>query len=512
MEGFPSTRPFGEVSCEQEMRYLGSEAYPQFFFDEAPFNDQALADDTYLIIGRRGSGKTSLAHFLAFQTKRPATTIDVDEPTIYEEVLGGLVSTSSINDDVAIARTVKLWECLIWHLVFKRLHIEVGTMPLRDTGNKWGLFVKEFLRGLLEKFLGNKEGSLIDRLEDCFASTEFKEAKEKAISLMKAEPIIVAVDTLERYSTVDNSLLIATAALIEAASNFNEACARTGLNVKVFMSGEIFPYLRNTVVRNTLKYIRNPLFLHWRPRDVVRLLSWRLYLYLSKHNDESARAIGDVQWDNHASVMAKVWRPFFGDRVENAVGIVEDVFPYLLRHTHMRPRQLIVMCNEISKRATEKRCFPRFGSEDILVSSVREVEIDLASEVLNSYATIYPNVDSIINALRAMPMTFSGSHLHKVSHQTKKFWPAGEYDQSRFTQLVCELGIVGRVRQEDASATYIQADFEYFMKDRLAIGDRDLCVIHPMFYEKLATDVSARKIVFPFPEHAEFEEVGYKRR
>jgi hypothetical protein len=52
--------PFGEADCLEEVKLLKGE-YSDLYFNEAPFNQAALDRNTYLIIGRRGSGKTALS-------------------------------------------------------------------------------------------------------------------------------------------------------------------------------------------------------------------------------------------------------------------------------------------------------------------------------------------------------------------------------------------------------------------------------------------------------------------
>jgi len=71
--------PFGEVSCEQELLVL-REDYANYFYDQSRFNKESLDPETYLIIGRRGSGKTSLTKYFGFQDRiSNAKNIDVDE-------------------------------------------------------------------------------------------------------------------------------------------------------------------------------------------------------------------------------------------------------------------------------------------------------------------------------------------------------------------------------------------------------------------------------------------------
>ena len=68
-ESQPDGSSFGfEGSVGVAPLVLFKERYSEFYFFAAPFNEEFLAASTYLIIGRRGTGKTSLARFLSFQT------------------------------------------------------------------------------------------------------------------------------------------------------------------------------------------------------------------------------------------------------------------------------------------------------------------------------------------------------------------------------------------------------------------------------------------------------------
>jgi hypothetical protein len=71
--------------------------------------------------------------------------------------------------------------------------------------------------------------------------------------------------------------------------------------------------------------------------------------------------------------------------------------------------------------------------------------------------------------------------------------------------MVAELGIVGRARgSKDSRTGIIKADFEFALRDRLFLHEQDQCVIHPMFFSKLNTRKGDNIIVFPFPDHPDF--------
>src|SRR5262245_46958370 len=98
----PSLRPFGEVSCEEEVHKLGTR-YQAYFLHEAPFTEKALNKDCYLIVGRRRSGKTTLANYFSFQQTIPqCQAIDVDEPILYADLLRHVADHVSDSQDLAV--------------------------------------------------------------------------------------------------------------------------------------------------------------------------------------------------------------------------------------------------------------------------------------------------------------------------------------------------------------------------------------------------------------------------
>jgi hypothetical protein len=248
--------------------------------------------------------------------------------------------------------------------------------------------------------------------------------------------------------------------------------------------------------------------LHWRPKDLMRLICWRFYHYLHAVNQLSKESIS-IDWDDYNDVREKMWNPYFGNSLRNSLGMAELTFPFVLRHTQMRPRQLIVLCNTIAERAFREKSFPQF-QPDLVVRAVLQAGNILAEEVFNSYSSVYPKVGTIVEALSGLPMIFRGNELDKRAPLTASEWLDGDYSPNTFRRLVAELGIVGRVRYLNEQAGYVEADFEYSSESRLPLHVNDVCVIHPMFYRKLNIRASHKLRIYPFPDHEEFHEMGYR--
>lgn len=502
--------PFGEVSCELEKQKFGGR-YSEFYFTETPFSKPAMDPETYLIIGRRGSGKTSLSEYFGFQQDLgDATSIDVNEPGVYNAILNQVIRKIEHPSELAIPLIKDIWEYTIWQLVLHHLKgrgdkIKAQSIVEGDPGSPSAI-MRFLFTGLLKKYLVGEQADLSYQVARNLHGSAFRKTREAVIEATRRSPVIVAIDSMEHYSTEDPYVMWATAALVECASALNAEYADQGLHVKVFLTDEIFPYFQENIVTNVSKHIRHPLFLHWRPRDLARLVCWRLHKYLSQSSEYDYEPADDIDWTSYGAVVEDVWSPLFGTKLNSQAAIHEHTFPFVLRHTQMRPRQLMMICNRVARMARDAGTFPT-ASEDILRAAVREEGLHLSNEVVSSYSRIWPNAGQIVGALSGMPARFPGSELDRVAKRTAAEWPDG-FTRTKFKRMVMELGIVGRQRREPTGPDgIVEADFEFLLEDRLYLTEKDTCVLHPMFYRKLNIEREPGIVVYPFPDHPDYDDL-----
>src|ERR1043165_3543380 len=509
--GSDRSHPFGESASE-------TEAQTPSLFTETEFSEIALQRETYLIVGRRGSGKTALARYLTVQNRlNDPLVIAVDEPMAYQAVLADLASGSSALRELAIPRLTRAWEYVIWSIIFQQARARVPNLPHSTLVSAApGQDISATIQKLFAYLTGLFSESTSPSVEHELLSDErFTQARDSVVAAAVHRPIILTIDSFERYDTDDEALMIATAALIECAANFNASYSERGVHVKVFLAGEIFPHLRERVIPNPLKSVRAPLFLLWKPKDLLRVICWRLYSYLRANDAATADTIGPVDWSNPREIMQKLWRPFFGWEVTDAQGLQEQTFPFILRHTQSRPRQLILACNAIAKRAVRRGTFPRVEEVDIR-RGVEEAEVLLASEVLNAYSGVQRNVAKIASALMGVKATFPARELDRHARASAPSWTHEPYSAANFRELVAEMGIVGRVVRRDDGARYVAAEFEYATPERLSLTPNDECAVHPMFHQRLNVRTDRAFWILPFEsgsglELAEVEERRYAR-
>jgi len=495
--------PFGLADCESEVRILRKqkEDYKDLYFDQTPFNEAARAANAYLIIGRRGSGKTALAQSFSFRHEGAAPIyISVDNPRTYREVLADVSGDSQQPRDVSVARLCHVWEYTIWRLIETELR-EVYSPRQPDASSRVKRILEDLYALLFSEEVEFEDSD--DRLVDLLSNSELEKIKRDAKRIAKSRPIIVVLDTLEKYDLTDENLINAVAALIQFSEDFNQDFSSDNIHIKTLMSGEVFPHLEEEVLDNPSKSIRDQVFLLWRPRDLLRLIAWRFYLYLSLHKQLRQESQHSINWSSYDDVLEKMWIPYFGEYVTNGRGIREHTFPYVLRHTQMRPRQLIILCNSIAAATQQNKhsTFPVMHETDI-VAGVKAAEDRLATEVINSFSAAYKNIAGILDSLQGCPMNFPGKELDRRAHHTASEWPVGDYGQSAFRRLVAELGIVGRVRKRTENV--IDAEFEYSIPRRLSLMQSDDCVIHPMFYSRFNVNLNSPLRVMPFRGEVDF--------
>jgi hypothetical protein len=171
MNPAPRTRaPFGEADCESELKLLKSE-YSKVYFDETPFNAASIHPDAYLIIGRRGSGKTALSQYFSFQRVLPDPIyIDVDEPAIYQQVLSELGASAPGSREIVIPRLKKIWEYVMWCVVFEHTRHEspdIAAASANVEARSVSDFINRLIEGLLNLFRDDTkaiEADIVHRL------------------------------------------------------------------------------------------------------------------------------------------------------------------------------------------------------------------------------------------------------------------------------------------------------------------------------------------------------------
>jgi hypothetical protein len=484
-------KPFGGNSFEEEIKIYGPE-YQDYYFNDTSFNKDALDRNVYLIIGRKGSGKSSLGNFFNSQKeiKSSKTKLVLNEH-LYIEIIN-YCRNAEIKK---IADIIYIWEGIIFSIIGDNL-IDADNTSLEK------LLLRTDVNIIIKST--NKKKPLISKPisiptnNDEYDYSLMENLKSDIYLITHNSPFILVIDSLEKYNVDDEYEMKVISALIETSYKINLESFSNNISIKVMLAAEVSSYITERYMTNNLKYFQNPLHLIWKPKGLLFMLCYKFYEYL-KDKDMIKYEKNEINWNNNSDVLEKIWNPYFGKTLFNANQIEESSFNYVLRHTQLRPRQLVYLCNEIAGMAIKNDNFPIIDSH-IIVNAVSQFESHLAHEIINSYIDVYPNLNEILIALKGISKIFLGSELDKRAPRTKDKWSFLNYSPENFRKMLTEIGLIGIV-QTQITKSNIDVLFEYTQKGRLQINDDDYCAIHPMFYNYLNVKTQDDpRIIYPITE------------
>jgi len=459
-------RPFGEGDCESE--------HSDVYVPDSPFAKAALNPELYLIVGRRGTGKTALARYFSLQRILPnCVHIPIGEGEGYPRLMSLLTSAAALigNQSATTANFhfVRIWKFAIWSAILEELGRRDRSFNAQGKTKK---------AAPAEDILTSSLNSLNELLK---ATKEFDKASSDLLDITpermaharefgKSQPVIISIDTLEKYDINDTATMNALAALIQFAKSFMSEFAPQ-LQIKVFVPGEIYNHLYDQVLMNPLKHVKSPMFLFWSSADLIKMTSWRLWLYLGR--DPNIKLTENVQWTDPRDVYKKVWSSYFPATVDTG----ENTASFVLRHTQMRPRQLIYLCNEIASESKRLKRFPRITAADVR-EGVRRATSNLVGEVISSMSLVHPLTKYVLDGLRSMEAVVTADELRTAAARAEH----PSLTPNTFLRIAADLGVIGAVTSREGQ--WVRTEYAYSFERAEPIGASEYA-IHPMFHSYL---------------------------
>lgn len=500
--GKPPTilHPFGDGDVAAEINIL-----PDLYFVDTDFSRKALSDKVNLIIGRRGAGKSALAHWLGFTREAHArhygVHVDVSNLALFAPAVTALAEKLKAENH-GTETLSSAWRLALLHALMvetlkdKHLTARVGSfemdahlkglsIPQAQTPSHVILRVFQLIANLTPSI--STTASVVNKVQHIEASPGFVAWRRALPDFLKAskQRAVIVIDTLEECRVRDQAMQLFMASLSHAVSVLSKGGAGEGVEIKLFLPAEVAQSLEDTAILNIGKTFDRALFMHWRRKDLLRLMCWRLMYHLTKkHPAYCPSGLGryrDLDWADHSAIAKHVWDRFFPVRRTGDQPI--DAFAHISRFTQLRPRQFVLLCNAIAQKAYENGTFPEIRWEDV-GAGIADVVDTLAREVLSSYRVVYSDADRIVRTLvnaREQQWLYLGmtyGNVDSIATQAK-----GLCTNEEFWRLLLETGVLGVVTRD--TDLYTEARFEYIVRQRLIPNVNDRFVVHPMFYSLL---------------------------
>lgn len=492
---------------------------------------QAERSSPTLIVGRKGSGKTSLL----MGSQQDNTISVLGTGTVYANFQTMTSALESVGSELYGDGLAQLWRLGFWHVVFLRLLKEHHDSEAPGHVQTLMAYVADALapRALAPADAGSTDmfgayarlATTLIRCDETFIATPddleislqaggvtFKEAREAATVLLASRPkrVVIVIDNLE-----DLAVKIETPSL--------QACLRGLLHLigaqrfgadgdSPFLIRKCFPSELVTklheISSSPEKDFQSSLTINWVASEIIVMAARRWWIHLDLYGEVEPATLGYPRLEqlsdpNAAKAFMRLLLP---DTVVNGYGHVESGLGYLMRHTQLLPRHLIGLINK-----TLEHCPADEVDEQALRAGIIEGEEILVQGILSSYRTTYELPDDALKKIRGkVPNVLSRREFHTIYNRSGIKQLNG-MQFSEFAELLVGIGALGRVTGE--TDRYYEATFFYTHEGRLEVPveDDQLVAFHPLFSRYLncrsaKNEARPAKAVYPYGSDPDSED------
>ncbi|HRJ54750.1 MAG TPA: hypothetical protein PLV64_00580 [Anaerolineales bacterium] len=392
---------FGQDSAESEKETL------RYLYLPTPFYERLKDTKKWLVLGRKGAGKTAtcLMFFDQIKNQYDVSLITPGSMSIAKSIL---IEKASLNIEEAATQK--------WKFVFlieaARYLVHIATKKYGDNYTQWDMALRKvraflvkhddnsanqldkalkFVRsinkvavsvlkveGALEVGKEASDGSALSDDIDTFMS-DFQQAS----NLLKQAPIYFLVDQVDDLwdSSKEGQDLIV--GLLRAAKGINDTLQQ--IKIIVFLRSDIFSYLR---FHNSDHYRSHTEMIVWSTENLKKLISLRIHKSTGKR--------GDVE---------TLWSSVFPDLIDDG-----DSFDFLIQYTLMRPRDLIQLCNMCRDNALDRGKSDKIDEADI-VGAIKKYSNWKSEDLISEYSVQYPFLENILRGM------FYANTSHEISRE-----------------------------------------------------------------------------------------------
>jgi hypothetical protein len=461
---------FGSDSAEQDRQLLD-------YFVKTPAYDRVTSSDKGIVIGPKGSGKSSILRALAANND-VGHTIKITPEIFATSMLKSLIERGAgVEEERAFAAT---WEFSILLEVFKQLSLDSRSLPKPAHSEvvaflrRYSDFVSDdlfsrFIRYLEQiqsvKVAGIEIAAKTKQLQALYALEPLYDLVLKIKRHMRKK-ILILIDELDQgWDNSDNANRF-LAGLIQAAIKIQSLNIQA--HVVVFVRSEIWELVRTKLAQ--LDKIRSSIErLRWSDGELMNLIFKRIAHQFS---------YGLAGYDPQETL---------GALFESTDGV--PGFSYILSRTTRRPREVLQFARLAHQNAADTHS--RGISREAIWKAEEEFSEWKLEHLCSEYLHIYPNIEPLLRLFRGKQKRISRSDLEfsilefQESPREQGIW--AKRDISEIVGMLYQIEFVGAKRAGKQRVTPKELDeFEFFYEASAPnLNLVDDFLFHPAFWKAL---------------------------
>lgn len=451
--------PLGPIDTAR----ISDELFKYFFIaNNTPFQER-LKSNPEIIIGRRGSGKTTFLKATKISDYYNKF-IEIHQHIFLDSLINKIEDLRKIKKFILAEDIAFLCDELLFSYLFTKLEEEN--------------LLNESLYASISNYL-NFSPKFHNNIPSCHDGEErrqslYKEAREISLKLLEDKNIriVLLLDNIENYTKIFavNDLV---EGLLQAMGGFNQD---KRFHIRFCIPGEVARIFEERST-NHVKDFQNTAYLSWNSKEILNMISWRLNLAISKFAPE-------IYKEKKLIKDPKIYiQDFFPDKIKNLMGIEESPVPYIMRHTQLLPRHALLYFNKIINLACKRGILSRgeLIPEDIICNAIKDHESGFVREIIAGFRMPFPEFNEFLKYIVKLPPKFKYKDLEKIFQQQKRLILInGNDDISYFLDMVLDTGCIGIVEKRENQ--FIRAIFRYASPGKMIYPEHreELC-LHPIF-------------------------------
>jgi len=491
-----------------------------------------------ILLGRTGTGKTAIIRYFEHNIENKKDRNYAHTVRLYfQDILKCIPNFDVINASAKMfEEIVDALEIIINLRIMKKVYD--GLKPRTDLKVKLEKYLRE------KRILNNSRNTVIHRIQksineaanlsgtageiatnlsvvqkviNAFCTETYDDLLLDMHNEIKSTPVLVLIDTMDRYDITDSRLVIVVKALISACFRFHNNSHENHTHVKLSLPSEIYTRIVQSLPG---KQQGNTTIIQWSYKDLINLIALRLKGWRESHSNESELfsfidRLNIDQFDsdtNDFELSKEMLYGFLPATCPTSLSFRLDTLAYIIRHTLKKPRELMLIFDAIIHRIISTGNIQYFiDNENDISKIVHSKQEELVMSALSMYETPYKDIGNYIQQLLANK-NWRFSHISSEdAKRINAFLQARHlnYDVNDIMRVLVESGLLGKINKTGVIAannnmlcnknpiTVLTAIFEYQIKGTLIFSSTDEYVIHPMCYEHFSCYIDDQTLVYP---------------
>lgn len=238
----------------------------------------------------------------------------------------------------------------------------------------------------------------------------------------------------------------------------------------------------NDRITNDDKDVTKKQFLHWNVEELMHVAAHRLRIYLELYGPAEYELVRHLKLHNRDQLHL-FWARYLPRTVTNDFNQEEPSFSYILRHTQMLPRHVIMILNAAFANSGVFGTGQPIKGES-LVTAVKKNEESFHNTIVKMFKHQYPLLRQVLEKIMPrLSRVMKYGHLHKMWRESAEdlMKQMGRETFQDFQRMMLAIGALGVVENREETALYISGKFEFNTGKQVYASDQHSFCVHPIF-------------------------------